>query len=84
MKKLVQKDFEVGINVTMHKRNFHNLYELLEFLSTLNITTIRICPALPIGKAKNSEGILINREELVNVARQLKTVYKGEQGWVDT
>lgn len=76
VKKLVQRDFEVGINVTIHKRNFRTIYELLDFLSTLNITTIRIRPVLPVGKAENNKDILLNKDELVDVAHQLKLFIK--------
>ncbi|NJE47488.1 radical SAM protein [Thermococcus sp. GR7] len=76
VKKLVQRDFEVGINVTIHKKNFHTIHELLDFLSTLNITTIRIRPVLPAGKAENNKDILLNKDELVNVAHQLKLFIK--------
>ncbi|WP_175060169.1 radical SAM protein [Thermococcus sp. 2319x1] len=76
VKKLVQRDFEVGINVTIHKRNFRTIYELLELLSTLNIATIRIRPVLPVGKAENNKDILLNKDELVDVAQQLKLFIK--------
>ncbi|MBQ3544306.1 MAG: radical SAM protein [Lachnospiraceae bacterium] len=67
VKYLNSVNIPVQITTVIHKKNFHELEEMLEFIKTLNIASWRIVNVEPIGRALKYNDILLSYEEMVNL-----------------
>ncbi len=59
--KIIKSAYSIGlpiqINTTISKRNFHQINEIAEFISHLNITLWSVFFLIPVGRATNEERI---------------------------
>lgn len=65
-------DIPVQVTTVVHKRNFHELEKLYQFLCSQNISSWRIINIEPIGKARQNKNILLSRSEFLRMLDFIK------------
>lgn len=70
----VEEGFTVGVAVLPHRKNIHEIEQIIDFCEESNIFEVRFQPFMPIGRGlENKEEITLSKSEYENLKKIIDT-----------